>query len=161
MRPRIDELAGYKVIKFIIYKHDNRIGKLVERIFDGKRYLTLLVSELAFTDAILAVIDEDLWLSRSLDPHYIDGKIEIVRKVRLDDKGRRLFIPTISLPFGDHLVEMSYTATSLVVSFPVSKFVEGAIDHLRKNPVFNLADTGEQGEKFKEKWQKMLKSLES
>ncbi|MDP3710458.1 MAG: hypothetical protein Q8R29_01905 [bacterium] len=159
MRPWVSKLAGCEVINFVIY--NDLVGKLVERIFDGRKYLILLINEAFFIDAIAVVIDKNLWLSKSLDTHsaYLDSKIVIAEKVKLDFSGIQYLKPTISLPMGSHRVEISHGVNSLSVHFPVSQFVEAAFDYLRDNPTFNLADTGKQGEEFQEKWQKMMKSL--
>lgn len=158
MRPWISEFAGCKVINFVIL-HD-RVGKLVEKIFDGKRYLTLVVNEIAFSDAVLTVMKEKLWLSRNLDPHYFDPNKETFKKVKLHKAERCAAEPTISLPLGGNLVTISQTVGNLYVSFPVSKFVEEAIRHLEEDPVIALCDTPERQNKFEEKWNEMLLGLE-
>lgn len=161
MRPWINKLAGCDVINFVFY--DNRVGRLVERIFDGKRYLTLVINEIAFSDALLAVMEEKLWLSKSLDPHYFDRKIEVIKKIKLDSPKGCSNKPTISLPLGGNSpVEISHGVNNLGVSFSASKFVEEVINHIfRENPVISLCDTPERNHEFRIKWEEMLKSLDS
>ena len=79
MRPWISEfpIGGRQMINFVI--HYSHIGKLVERLLNGERNLNLVINEMAFIDAILAVMDKKLWLSKSLDPHHFETKLEIVR----------------------------------------------------------------------------------
>lgn len=158
MRPWVGKFAGCEIINFVIL-HD-RVGKLVEIIFDGKRYLTLVVNETAFSDAVLTVMEENLWLSRNLDPHYFDAHKKIVKNVKLHRMKICAAEPIISLPLGDNLVTISQTIGNLNVSFPVSKFVEEALRHFEENPVISLCDTDERQKKFEEKWQKMLSELE-
>jgi hypothetical protein len=128
----------------------------MERIFASKRYLTLLVNEIALADAILTVMEEKLWLSKDVDPFY---SVRVIQKVRLDNKGRGGNKPTISLSLGDNLVEVAYTISSLHISFPVSKFVEEVLNHLEENPVIYLCDNPERQRIFREKWQEMLELL--
>ena len=148
MKPWVSKFAGCDVINFVFY--NDQVGKLVERIFDDKRYLVLVINEVAFADALLEILEKKLCLSESL---------EVVKRVRLDDTGRCGNKPTISLSLGSNLIEVTYAINSLHVSFPISRFVEEAINHLQENPVIYLYGTAERNQEFKRKWQEMLDSL--